>query len=376
MPDGSGRFRLCHRKDINRRCDAETVLILDADCDEIILRAFFPEAKLVTINARLNAEIIQIDDLTLSKASLGLGLQDTPNAPLIERVVEVVSEYRRPLVITYRSLLPHLEPKLPQASFGYFGNIRGTNKWKDRRTVIVIGRHCVPPHAIEETARALFWDSTEPLSFGAPYPRRYEVGRGVLISQDEIDPRCQALRIASRDAETRQALARLRLVHCEEKKAVLLLSSQVVGVPVDSLIQLRPRRGVGLVQELGFLPFGAEELARLASGQFNTANEALAWRDKPENTPSALIDIYKRQGVILAETTYRRPGGRGRPTRLLVDPMRHPRPEASLPKRLGTPEGALPTVQPLDWEEFHDPAMPPWLACYRLRSNGSKGGKQ
>lgn len=375
MPHEGDKFRVCCRRDIMRRCDAATVLILDADCDEIILRAFFPGARVVSMEAKLNAEIVQIDDLTLSKSALGLGVGGKLNTKLIERVIEVVSEYSNPLVITYRSLIPHLKNRLPKASFGYFGNIRGSNQWKNFGTVVVVGRHCVPPDAIESAARALFWDAAKPLSFGPPYPRRYAVGTGVLISQDEIDPRCQALRVASRDAETRQALARLRLVHCEERKTVVLLSSQVVGVPIDSLIQLRPRRGVRLFQQLGgFLAFGPDELARLAPGDFKSAKEALAWRGRAENTPASLIETYKRAGVILAATTYRRPGQRGRSTPLLVDPLLHPRPELSVAKRLGVGGAPLPSVSHLDWEEWDNPDAPSWMASYRLRKHRAERG--
>ena len=375
MPDQNGMMRACSRKDISRRCDAATVLILDADCDEVILGAFFPAARMVKIDAKLNAEIIQIDDLTLSKSSLGLGAKGKLNLKLIGRVAEVASEYPAPLIITYRSLIPHLEPRLPRAKFGYFGNIRGSNEWKDCGTVIVIGRHCVPADAIEASARGLFWDASEPLSLGTPHPRRYIVGKGVLVSQDEIDPRCQALRVASRDAETRQALARLRLVHSPERKTVVLLSSQVAGVPVDSLIQLRPRRGVRLVRQFGdFLPFASEDLARLAPGDFRSAKEALAWRDRPENTPAVLIEDFKRAGVIMAQTSYRRPGQRGRPTPLLVDPMSHPRPELSLPKHLTPPGEKPPVIKPLDWEEWGNPDAPPWILSYRLRKTSSEGG--
>lgn len=375
MPDRNGSMRACSRKDISRRCDAATVLILDADCDEVILGAFFPGARMVRIDAKLNAEIVQIDDLTLSKSSLGLRADGKLNLKLIERVAEVASEYPTPVVITYRSLIPHLKSRLPKAKFGYFGNIRGSNEWKDCRTVIVIGRHCVPADAIEASARGLFWDSPVPLSFGPPHPRRYIVGEGVLVSQDEIDHRCQALRVASRDAETRQALARLRLVHCPERKTVVLLSSQVAGVPVDSLIQLRPRRGVRLARQFGgFLPFAPEDLARLAPGEFRSAKEALAWRDRPENTPAVLKEDFKKAGVIMAQTSYRRPGQRGRPTPLLVNPMTHPRPELSLLKHLTLPDEKIPVVKPLEWEEWANPNAPPWMASYRLRKTTSEGG--
>lgn len=366
LPDGKVEF--CTRKSLARRCDGATVLILDADCEELIIRAVFPEVRLVWIDAPLNAEITQIDDLTLSRQRLHLRDGEKVDGALLQVIARMIGRHSRPLVVTYRALIPDLAPLLPQAVFAYFGNLRGTNEWKDFNTVFVVGRQFIPSAAIETIGRALFWDSAMPLVFGRPFRRRYAVGEGVLNSYDEVDPRLQAIRVASRDAETRQALARVRLVHAREQKKVFLLSSQPVGVPVNRLIQLRPGKAVTVFESLGFLPLGGEELARLAPGHFGDKRVAERWRDRADNTPEALKDTFKRGGVFTAVTSYRRRGQRGRASSVLVDPLAHIRPEHSLAKLL-TEAGSPPVVvEPWDWEEIDPMPEAPWLPTYRLKS--------
>ena len=46
--------------------DVGTVLILDADLEELILKTAFPDFRVVTINAEQNARYTQITDLGFS----------------------------------------------------------------------------------------------------------------------------------------------------------------------------------------------------------------------------------------------------------------------------------------------------------------------
>jgi hypothetical protein len=114
-----------------------------------------------------------------------------------------------------------------------------------------------PPPEIDLKARALFWDSAEPLQhdeFGNFRPagaepvtiptqfRGYVQSSRNPLPQSGVhvpafsDARIDALLTQSRDTETMQALGRLRLVHAKYPKRVFLLSNLPVEVPVDRLV--------------------------------------------------------------------------------------------------------------------------------------------
>lgn len=366
----TGEIRLHSRKSIMRRCDVDTVVILDADAEPVILRAHFPDITVVEVEASLSAEIVQVDDLSFSRRWLGLNQGQVPEMAKIEKLVSAISKVAKcGLLVTYRNLISHLEPLLPCMKYAYFGNLRGTNDYKHLNSVFIVGRHFIPYRAVEDAARALFWDAEEPLQLGQPICRRHQVGQGVLKSYDELDYRPQAIRRASREAETRQALARLRLVHAENPKRVYLFSSQPIGVPVDRLIQFESPKGVRLFDRFGgYLPYGAEELAKMAPDEFADPDAARKWRDRPENTPEAIKKHLMRAGVIVAETTYKRRAQRGRPSRMLLDPLRHPKPELTIAATLSVPGEAPLEIAPLPWVDESSPAFPSWLSVYRLRS--------
>jgi hypothetical protein len=345
-------FTLCTRKKLPRLCDVETIIILDADSDENNLRPIIPQIRTVSIEARMRARITQVQDLSFSRQYLRLRDGEQPKAEAVVALADRVRSWagRRKLVVTYQALIPHLAPLLPNVEFCYFGNLRGTNDYEGCDTVFVIGRQFIPSTAVEEIARALHWDAEEPLILGDPIPRRHLAGPGVLKSYDELDPRLQSVRAASREAETRQALARVRLVHAQELKEVVLLSSQPVGVPVDALVTFEPPKGERIFERLGgVLPFAAEDLVRLGVSEFRDTRAALRWRSRPETTPAAIRDSLKRAGVVVAETFYRRAGQRGPQSRLLVDYLRHPMPHITVPRLLAAPGQGATEVAPLDW---------------------------
>ena len=366
-----GTYTLCIRKPFPRLCDVETIVILDADCDANNLLPMIPDTRIVTINARSNAYITQIDDLTFSRTYLGIGEGQPPKRSVFEAIAERVHKWpgKSKLVVTYRALIGFLKPLLPGVKFCYFGNLRGSNEFEDCRTVFVIGRQFIPNQAVENIARALHWDSSEQLVFGNPVPRRYRVGAGVLRSYDELDPRLQSVRAASREAETRQGLARARLVHAHPRKEVILLSSQPIGLPVDAIIRFKTSKAERIFDQLdGVLPFGADELVRLSGGEFSDVKAARRWRGRPETTPAAIRDYYKRAGLVIAETSYRHAQRRGPSARLLVDPLRHPMPHITLPMTLAAPgeEPKNVLVEPLPWKEVSDERCPDWLSVWTL----------
>jgi len=375
--NANGTFNLCRRKNLPRLCDVGTIVVLDADCDENNLLPILPQARIVPIEARFNAKLTQCTDLSFSRRYLGTQEGKKINAKAVAALLDRIRRLpgRRKLIATYRALIPHLQPSLPGVAFCYFGNLRGTNDYENCDTVIVIGRQFIPTEAVENIARALHWDSREPLVLGQSVPRRYQAGDGVLRSYDELDPRLRSVRAASREAETRQALARARLVHATDRKEVFLFSSQPIGIAVDALIQFEPSKGERIFEKLdGALPFGAADLVRLSSGEFKDERAALRWRNRPETTPVAIRDSFRRAGVVLAETHYRRAGQRGPQSRLLVDPLRHPMPHITLAPLLAETGQAPVEIAPLPWVSEPMAGFPGFEMC-RLRKLAGAGSK-
>ncbi len=132
--------------------------------------------------------------------------------------------------------------------------------------IFITGRNMPPQAAIDVLARALFWDADEPLQHddagrlrhkgeqSIPLPtqlRGYVQSRRNTRPQSGVrvpafsDARIDGLLAQVRDAETMQALGRLRLVHAQYQKRVFLLSNLPVEMPVDQLVpfdELMPDR--------------------------------------------------------------------------------------------------------------------------------------
>jgi hypothetical protein len=267
---------------------------------------------------------------------------------------------KRVLVVTYKSLVPALQEQLPHVAFAHFGGLRGSNLWEACDTAIIVGRQWIPDWGIEELARALHYDAECPLKFAPPIARRYASGRGVLWSKDELDPRLQAIRVTTREAETRQALARLRSVHAPERKRVYLLSAQPVGVAVDALFSFEPGKAERIFRQLGMLPFRAADLARVAAQEFESAKVAEYWKKRSENGAVPIVELLGRRSESFCLLDYRPRGGRGPASKVLVSPMVHPMPEYSLASDLNA------VVDPLPWQEDQLENLPSSAICKSL----------
>jgi len=126
-------------------------------------------------------------------------------------------------------------------ALAHFNAVRGVDKWKLFDTVLIIGRNEPPVLAVEALARALYFDSPQPLSLTgawATQERGYRItgptqGVEVIVHRD---PRVQAILEQLRECEALQAIDRLRLIHCEGVKRVILLSNLPLDIDVDQLL--------------------------------------------------------------------------------------------------------------------------------------------
>ncbi|WPY95633.1 hypothetical protein T8T21_05805 [Limimaricola variabilis] len=246
--------------------DDTAVLCLDATADQTLLEPLLGPIDLVRIDVKQNALITQVYDRTGSKAYWS----DNPEAVgQLERVLNAWSEFGEPpLVVGHKELADRLrgsENVDPSVRVGHFSALRGSNDAKGCSTIFVTGRNMPSAAEVDLKARALFWDDEEPLLHDdaaaagrSDRPTRLPVQlRGYVQSslnplpQSGVkvpsfsDQRIEAVHAQIRDAETMQAIGRLRLVHSPYRKRVFLLSNLPVEVPVDQLVsfdELMPDR--------------------------------------------------------------------------------------------------------------------------------------
>jgi hypothetical protein len=153
----------------------------------------------------------------------------------------------------------------------HYGNIRGTDDYKDFDTVIDGGREQPRVDAIEAQARALFADDPEPLILTGELmevTRGYRMRDGSSVSGKvmvHVDPRVQAVLEQVRERGSGQTIDRLRLIHCLNPKRVIELSNVVLDLTVDRLTtwkEIMPSRLEQAAARGPAVPLSATELHR------------------------------------------------------------------------------------------------------------------
>jgi hypothetical protein len=326
--------------------DNQRLLLLDGTANPEILRQFVPQLQDVPeIGVRRNAYVIQVRDLTFFRGSLVERPTDDekgawrPTARLVE-VAEfirgVAANEGRTLVVTNKRVrcaltgekegarLP-VSARFAGADIAHFGNIRGTDKFKDHDVVIVLGREQPSPRDAERLAKAIWYDTKEPIRCikedkrgQVDYSKRRHAYTMRDGSQQSVevkvhpDPRVQAVVEQVREAEMLQSIDRLRLIHTQRRKTVLILCNIPLGIPIDQLVTWRQLAGDGRLADAlaacethGWeaLPLAPSELARLLPDLWTTAKAAERWIVKnPLNPQLSTIRLW---GVV---NRYRPPG--------------------------------------------------------------------
>ena len=284
---------VCEHKPI-RVPRSAPVLYLDATADSIITEAYLPALQYHRIDVRQLAVVSQVHDRTGSKnfwnSKIGPEQENLSEptynarhndlASLITILNEWVKAGESPLVVGNKDLCEFLRghPKLDTGvAVAHFMSLRGSNAYEDRSVVFITGRNQPPVNEIEQQARAVFGGSGNPLSYddkeNLPLDQvDYWLSARSLQSPAAMtvpsfsDPRIEAVQKQIREAETVQAIARLRLVWADYQKRVFLLSNLPVEMPVDHLIEfndLMPDRlEMELIKtgDLPLTPLGLEKM--------------------------------------------------------------------------------------------------------------------
>ena len=291
------------------------LLVLDGTASPEILRAFIPDLEVSEeIRVERNALVVQVTDRTFYRGSL---VKSAPSyspdlwkevCGFIERTAQTSS---RTLVVTNKRVRRQLtgedaerlpiSGKFGDADIAHFGNLRGSNEFKDHDAVIILGRDEPNVEAAEQSAMAIWYDTKEPIKripqsgphLNYPKERRAYSTRDNSHRRVEVsvhpDRRVQAVVQQAREAEMLQAIDRLRLIHAERQKTVYILCNIPLDIPVDRLVtweQLIPdkrlSKAIATCDAQGWdaLPLAAKALTAKFPELWDSLKAAQRWLDK------------------------------------------------------------------------------------------------
>ena len=240
----AGQLVMTTRKHLN--VDSDTpIIFIDANAQKEMLEQFVESVDVVEIAAQRKATIHQFTDRSFSKTKLLSA--DGELLPQVKEFIAGVASKGATLVACTKAVKTAIcgdGASYEGASFVNFGNLRGLNDYASFDNVIILGREQPAASGMSDQARAMWWDSEEPLrglqdkSGNLPYmnePRGYRgIQRGSVPVQTHPDWRAQLLLEQVREAESEQALDRLRLLRGEGKeRQVYILSNVPLNVTVD-----------------------------------------------------------------------------------------------------------------------------------------------
>jgi hypothetical protein len=354
------------------------VLVLDADLDPTIARKFLPRLEVVEVPVERCAEVIQVSDTACSRQRL-LGGEKAP-ATEVSRAANRLADVQalfdveaargaRVLLVTYKPVRARL--KVPAGcAVDHYGNIRGTDDYKDFDTVIDGGREQPRVDAVEAQARALFADDPEPLILTGELmevTRGYRMRDGSSVSGKvmvHVDPRVQAVLEQVRERGSGQTIDRLRLIHCLNPKRVIELSNVVLDLTVDRLTtwkEIMPSRLEQAAARGPAVPLSATELHRCFDDLWVSEVAAKFDLQRKVNGSKPHIEefLYGKSTHLNRSTHlkvfYRRLGQKGRASPAII------RADA------GDPRAALESVVgPVTWFELDEPVQAEMVATREI----------
>ncbi len=259
-------LKLHYRKPITRfraAPDEPPIIVIDANADPELIRAWFRELTFKDIPVSRNAYVVQCHSSRGATASFAAWENAGPNPK--ERAAKNVAGLNE--LIRYESaggktkvlvagpqkitgnpkkgIVP-LVSCPPNGALAHFGALRGVDVYKEFDTVIIVGRNQPPIAELEDLARAFWFDSETPLGFAEEFvaerrPYRFkDPGKSMEIEVPvHPDPRVQRLQEQIREGESTQAIDRLRLIHAAVPKRVIVVSNIPLGLEIDELVDLK-----------------------------------------------------------------------------------------------------------------------------------------
>lgn len=292
------------------------MLFLDATASQDIVRLFKPQLEWVDIPVTRRAIVHQATDLTFSKTSLLTEPLGSARLAQVHDFIGHIAQTAPTLVVCTKDIANRLKDMSPatdnadnagsdgRLAYVHFGDVRGRQAFLDYGNVIVVGREQPPAYAIEDQARALWWDASYPITSlpaaqkNRPLPTQVRAYRHESLKTAQVrahpDLRVQLLIEQCREAETEQAIDRLQFLgdDASPAKHIYLLCNLPVDVTVNALVNWTElQRLLDLWQACGgILPLNPSHLAAKLP-QFATSERTARRLITSINEATLLIDL-------------------------------------------------------------------------------------
>ena len=257
----TGVIKAHHRRDITRfnvtaSQTPPKIFIIDATASREVVETFFPGSHYASYRAKRNAHVIQCRSSRGSTSSLvatkhtdqGRAADAARRLADIQHLIHELSAGGQKLLVVGPTAITGNPRKGKTAlvvvpahcELAHFNAVRGVDSWKTFDAVLVIGRNEPPVKAVEDVARALFYDHAVPLTLSGQWGsevRGYSLKAGTEGVDVDVHPdaRVQAVLDQVRENESIQAIDRLRLIHNTDRKLVYILSNVPLDIDVDEL---------------------------------------------------------------------------------------------------------------------------------------------
>lgn len=311
------------------------VIFIDANAQPEILKQFRDNVELVDISVERQAVIHQFTDLSFSKSSFA-------NNPVqlgeVREFVARVAKTGQTLAVASKAIrhqLTGIDPAVEKSTsyegttYNHFGALRGLNEFENFDNVIIVGREQLPSNALEDLARALWWDADTSLRFledikgSKPLGKSHRTYRASVSKTVQVathpDPRAQLMLEQVREAESEQAIDRLRLLRAPagQQRQVIILSSVPLNISVNHLYGWKQlQQCLALVEEAdGVLPLSPAHMVLRCPKVATSISKA---RDMADSIKvlRLLITIITRQDSTLLQY---RPKGSSKPSSAIVN---------------------------------------------------------
>jgi hypothetical protein len=226
------------------------VLVLDATMNIDALTIVFPKVEhhKTPLKRPYQGPTLQVWDSPVSKARLlppekfGLRFHERSKKEkkaIEKRLIKITKQYGPGLIVSHLDYVYELN--IPKGcGVAHFGGLRGSNDWENLNWVVVISRFQIPVGACEERARVYFGSEPDLLITGQLKRRQagYRVRSGLHLGTNadyHVDERVQSFMWMNREAETEQAIDRLRLIFSKsgQHKPIFILSNLPLNIEID-----------------------------------------------------------------------------------------------------------------------------------------------
>jgi hypothetical protein len=240
------------------------ILYLDATGEQVVIDSLFDkrfEIENIRVQQQGNVKVYQfINNASFSRKAFG------ENSKLLDDIcgwLETLETERLGLIRYMRvkndkKFFQPLDGKVNGMNggdknvIGWFGNVRGINRFEECDTLVVLGRQKISNHAIYNLSQLIFRQDIYDDGNSKYEEKAYEdyLAEEVMNKvfrmkngnhksigiRDYKTPECFYTSNHFDKAETYQALHRLRLIHGTDNKNVFLITDCVVDVSVDELL--------------------------------------------------------------------------------------------------------------------------------------------